>query len=139
MEPAPKLPEIGIERGPNNLTIISVPADIPYIVIEIEAPGPPAPWGKLHPQGRQIAERISKSPSVLATYACPHGAIAIILLDQHFTPQEKKQVRQQVQAHLKKFLKGSNSKPRIRAKFAQESRTCSKAYQEELDARDSPE
>ena len=124
-------PGHSIRRNPDTgMSIVTIPEETPFIAVEFEsATRPPEPWGTISPDGPAIRDRFADSPSVMAAYACPHGAVAIVLLDKKpHTAAERKRAWRTVVKHLLQLLRGGEGKPRIRARPVKEERPCTKPY-----------
>ena len=66
---------------------------------------------------------------MIAAYACPHGAVAIVLLDKKLhTAAERKMAWRTVVKRLLQLLRGGEGKPRIRARPVDEERPCTRPY-----------
>ena len=124
-------PRPSIRRNPDTgMSIVTIPEDIPVIAVEFESTTrPPEPWGAISPDGPAIRDRFMDSPSVMAAYACPHGAVAIVLLDKNLhTAAERKMAWRTAVKHLLQLLPGGEGKPRIRAKPVEGEMSCTRPY-----------
>ena len=126
---------ITAETGPTGITVITVPANMPFVTVEFDGLHEPAGPGETAPDGPRIMRALAQSGMVAAVFGCPHGAVAIVPVEP--APQdsdEEECARVSAQHALARvFQQGEHEGM---ASPARETRSCtSRRYPEELQER----